>query len=317
MQETSPMNNRHARWHAAVRWTTAAAVCALIAGSAACGRSEPRPRTFASPEEAVAALTQAVKSGTLEELTAIFGPESQAIIDSSDPVTARRNREVFSIAAAERWHLEPRDESSRTLVIGYEDWPFPIPIVREGSAWRFDAAAGLEEILARRIGRNELAVIRICRTYVAAQRIYARTGHDGRRAGLYAAAFRSEPGKQNGLYWEAAPGRRRSPLGDLVATAAAEGRQVGGQPFHGYYFRILTAQGDAAPGGAYSYLRGGELSEGFALVAWPAHYGVTGIMTFIVNHDGIVRQQDLGAGTDNSARTMPAYDPGASWTTVQ
>ena len=300
-----------------MRWTTAAAAFTLIVVSAACSRTESSARTFASPEDAVAALAQAVKSGSLEELKTIFGPESQTIIDSSDPTTAQRNREVFAIAAAERWYLEPRDASSRTLVIGYEDWPFPIPIVKDGNVWRFDAAAGLEEILARRIGRNELAVIRICRTYVAAQRIYARTGHDGRRPGLYAAAFRSEPGRHNGLYWEASRGERRSPLGDLVATAAAEGRQVGGQPFHGYYFRILTAQGDAAPGGAHSYLRNGELSGGFALVAWPAHYGVTGIMTFIVNHDGIVREKDLGAGTDDGARTMAAYNPDASWVTVQ
>jgi hypothetical protein len=206
-------------------------------------------------------------------------------------------------------------------VVGNEEWPFPIPIVRENNAWRFDAAAGLEEILARRIGRNELAAIRVCRTYVLAQQLYARTGHDGRPAALYAAAFRSDPGKHNGLYWQAGPGEKRSPLGDLLAAAAEEGRSVptataAPAPFHGYYFKILTAQGASAPGGARSYLRDGALSGGFAMVAWPAQYDVTGVMTFIVNQDGIVRQKDLGAES-GAARTMTAYDPDPSWTPVR
>jgi hypothetical protein len=296
----------------------------VLASTAACRRAEaPTPhRTFASPEEAVAALAEAVERGKLEEVSNIFGPGSQALIDSSDPETARRNRAVFAVAYAERWRLESPDAATRTLVIGNEEWPFPIPIAREGERWRFDTEAGVEEILARRIGRNELSVIRICRTYVAAQRLYAQRGHDGRSAGLYAAAFRSEPGKHNGLYWPAARGERRSPLGDLVAAAAAEGRAVGGDgaqpaPFHGYYFRILTAQGPAAPGGARDYLQGGELSGGFALIAWPAHYDVTGVMTFVVNQDGLVHEKDLGADTDAAARAMTAYDPDATWSVVR
>lgn len=305
------------------RWAAAVLACALIA-MGACGRKESVPPrvTFASPEEAVAALTQAVKDGNLDRVAQIFGPGSQALIDSSDPETGRRNQQTFNAAIAERWRLESPNPPTRTLVIGNEEWPFPIPIVRDGGAWRFDAEAGLEEILARRIGRNELAVIRICRTYVAAQQLYARTAHDGRRAGLYAAVFRSDPGRRNGLYWPTAAGVRRSPLGDLFAAAASEGHAMpdGGpqpSPFHGYYFRILTAQGAAAPGGKRSYLVDGELSRGFALVAWPAQYDVTGVMTFIVNQNNVVHEKDLGQATDAAARAMIEYDPDPSWTVVQ
>jgi hypothetical protein len=209
------------------------------------------------------------------------------------------------------------------LVVGNENWPFPIPLVKDASGWRFDSPAGKEEVLARRIGRNELAVLRICRTYVAAQRLYAERGHDGLSAGIYARMFKSDPGRQNGLYWPSGHGEKRSPLGDLVAQAAAEGRQVGkdaaGQssPFHGYYFRILTAQGPDAPGGAQDYMVDGKMSRGFALVAWPATYDVTGVMTFLVNQEGTVREKDLGTGTDAAARTMPAFNPDASWTAAQ
>jgi hypothetical protein len=306
------------------RWSAVAITGLLAVTVLGCGRKETTPaeRTFASPEDAVAALTQAVKSGTVEELAAIFGPASQTIIDSSDPALGRRNRAIFSVAAAERWQLDAPDATTRTLVIGNEAWPFPIPIVKRGDSWRFDAAAGLDEILARRIGRNELSAIRICRSYVTAQQIYARTGHDGRRAGLYASTFRSSPGRHNGLYWAAGPGEKRSPLGDLLATAAADHHRTAGEgapaaPFHGYYFRILDAQGDAAPGAARSYRQGDELSGGFALVAWPAQYDVTGIMTFIVNHDGIVREQDLGSGTDTAARAMTAFNPDTGWSVAR
>jgi hypothetical protein len=295
----------------------------LLALTFGCGE-EPSAKytTFASPEEAVGALAKAVKDGKLDQVSAMFGPESKVLIDTSDAVRAQQNRETFSVAVAETWRLDSPNPNTRTLVIGNEQWPFPIPIVKDGDRWRFDTAAGLEEVLARRVGQNELAVIGICRAYVAAQQIYARTGHDGRPPGLYAVAFRSDDGKQNGLYWDAGHGEKRSPLGDLVAAAAAEGRTVGGSgsepaPFHGYYFRILTAQGDAAPGGAKSYLKNGELSDGFALVAWPSQYDVTGVMTFIINQDGVVREKDLGHGTEAAARAMTAYNPDSSWTVVQ
>jgi hypothetical protein len=269
----------------------------------------------------VRALTDAVKTGKVDEVVAIFGPEGKELIDSSDPATARQNREVFTVAAAEKSQLVDQGTDGKVLVIGNEEWPFPVPLVKDASGWRFDTAAGKEEVLDRRIGRNELAVIRACRTYVVAQRIYARRGRDGKPAGIYARTFRSDPGRQNGLYWPAVRGQPRSPLGDLVAQAAQEGRspspgREGPSPFHGYYFKILTGQGAAAPGGAKDYLANGEMSGGFALVAWPAQYGATGIMTFLVNQDGHLREKDLGPETDAAARAMSLYNPDESWAAV-
>jgi hypothetical protein len=308
----------------AARAGVALASCVLLVALAACRAAEigPRHRTFATPEEAVRVLTETVKKGNLDEVISLFGPDGQALVDSSDPVTARRNREIFTLAMAEKWRLEEQDATRKILVIGHEEWPFPIPIVKEGNAWRFDTAAGKEEVLARRIGRNELAVMRACRAYVIAQRLYAARGHDGKPAGLYARAFHSEAGRQNGLYWPARRGEKRSPLGDLLAAAADEAaarRAAAGepQPFHGYYFKILTAQGAAAPGGAKDYVVKDELSGGFALVAWPAQYDVTGVMTFVVNQDGVVWEKDLGPATGASARAITRYDPDPSWTATQ
>jgi hypothetical protein len=279
-------------------------------------------RTFPTPEDAVNALIETVKAGSLESLLEIFGPGGKELIDSSEPAIARQNQQVFAVAVREKWHLEDAAPDRKTLVIGNEDWPFPVPLVKAGNGWRFDTAAGKEEVLARRIGRNELAAIDATRAYVTAQRRYAEAGHDGKPAGLHAAKFQSDPGKENGLYWPTTRGQKRSPLGDVVAQAAAEGRPVTGtatqpSPFHGYYFKILTAQGSAAQGGAKSYVVKGDMSGGFALVAWPAQYDATGIMTFIVNQDGVVREKDLGPGTDAAARKMTAYNPDSSWRVTQ
>jgi hypothetical protein len=193
-----------------------------------------------------------------------------------------------------------------------------VPLVKDGTAWRFDTEAGIEEVISRRIGRNELAVMRICRTYVEAQRTYAKEGHDGKPAGLYARSIASNPGRHDGLYWPARPGETRSPLGDLLTMAEERAEAANKQPtpFHGYFFRILTAQGPAAVGGAQDYLVNGEMSGGFALVAWPAHYDVTGVMTFIVNRDGVVFEKDLGPGGDAAARSMTTFDPDGSWRAV-
>ena len=298
--------------------TLAAAVVVLPS----CRRApEAAYRTFNSPEDAVKALSAAVTREKVDELLQIFGPEGKELIDASDPASARRGREVFTAAATERWKLVDRQGGGKTLVIGNEEWPFPVPLVQDAQGWHFDAAAGKEEVITRRIGRNELAVIDTCQTYVAAQRRYASLAHDGRKPGLYAASFRSDPGKQNGLYWEARRGEPRSPLGDLLAEAANPERLKSDAakppPFHGYYFKILTGQGASARGGAKSYLVNGEMSGGFALVAWPAQYDSTGIMTFIVNEDGIVREKDLGPESDAAARGMTAFDPDASWTTAR
>jgi hypothetical protein len=277
--------------------------------------------SFPTAEDAVRALIAAVKAGNIEEVRKLFGPESEELI-AADQAASRRNMDVFSVATSEGWHLVERDERTRTLVVGNEQWPFPVPLVRDGSGWRFDGAAGREEVVARRIGRNELAVIRICRTYVAAQRRYAQTGHDGQVAGLFATKFTSDPGRQNGLYWPAGRGETRSPLGDLVAQAAQEGTALDtprGEPapFHGYYFKILTAQGPSAAGGPRDYIVMGGMSRGFALVAWPARHDVSGIMTFIVNHDGVIYEKDLGAETAAVASRMTLFEPDPTWERVK
>ncbi len=297
--------------------TVAIAACIMAAPIDTRMKAQAGQQTFGSPEEAVAALAAAAKASSVDQLLALFGPDGQDLVSSSDPATARSNREVFVVAFAEGWHLEDAGTNRKTLVIGNEAWPFPVPIVKVGSRWQFDAAAGKDEVLARRIGRNELQVIAVCRTYVAAQRRYARDGHDGKPAGVYAQMFRSDPGKHNGLYWPEVKGELKSPLGDLVSQAAEEGRPMGKpSPFYGYYFKILTGQGKHAAGGAKSYVTNGDMSRGFALVAWPAQYDATGVMTFVVNQDGRLRQKDLGPKTDETARAITVYNPDASWVEV-
>jgi hypothetical protein len=274
-------------------------------------------RAFATAEEAVRALTTAAKAGNTSEILAIFGPEANDIVSSLDPIDARRNREIFVAAVAEEWKLADQGEGSKELSIGYEQWPFPVPLVKNEKGWVFDTAAGKDEVLARQIGRNELATIEVCKTYVNAQQEYSAQAHDGKPAGLFAQKFASDPGLQNGLYWQAKTGERRSPLGELVAQASQEGRGVGTTdtlaPFHGYLFRILTGQGSAASGGATNYLVNGEMSGGFALVAWPAAYDSTGIMTFVVSQEGIIYQKDLGNETSNLVKSLTLYDPDKTW----
>jgi Protein of unknown function (DUF2950) len=305
----------------AVALACAFALTGIPALSSRAAAQAAQHRTFGSPEDAVKALVETVRAGNLDQLLAFFGQDGKDLIASSDPATARQNRQVFTVAVGEQWHLEDAGPGRKTLVIGNEDWPFPVPLVKDGETWRFDTAAGKEEVLARRIGRNELEAIDICRTYAAAQRQYALTGHDGKPAGLYAAVFRSDAGKQNGLYWPADKGAKRSPLGDLVAQAASEGRSLGQnqapEPFHGYLFKILTAQGAKVAGGAKSYVAGGHLSGGFALVAWPAQYDASGVMTFVINQSGVVWQKDLGPETAKTVAAMKAYDPDSTWNEVR
>jgi hypothetical protein len=303
---------------------TAASIAgmALVAASCAAPPPPPAQRTFPTPDAAVRTLIDLVKAGKLDDLMPLFGPDGKEVAASSDPVTGRRNREVFIVAATEGWELVEHGADKRVLVIGNEKWPFPVPLTRDRDGWRFDTAAGKEEIIARRIGRNELAVIQLCHTYVTAQRVYAQRAHDGKRTGLYAQMMRSDPGRQNGLYWPVKQGERRSPLGDLVAAAAAEGHALdeGGKPpssFNGYFFKILTAQGPNASGGARNYIVKGEMSGGFALVAWPAEYDVTGVMTFVVNQDGVVHESDRGPDADGPKTPIALYDPDPSWTPVR
>lgn len=298
------------------------AALAILLWSGAPAAQAPQQRTFSSPEDAVRTLVDTVKKSDVDGLLAIFGPDGKDLLSSSDPATARMNRQVFAVAAAEQWRLTDEGANRKVLVVGNEDWAFPVPLVKQANGWHFDTAAGKEEVIARRIGRNELAAIDTVRAYVTAQTRYAAQAHDGNQPGVYAAKFMSDPGKENGLYWPAARGQKRSPLGELVAQAAEEGRAIGGDrsqpsPFHGYYFKILTEQGAGAPGGARPFVVNGQMSRGFALVAWPAEYDVTGVMTFIVNQDGTIREKDLGPGTAAAVGKMRGYNPDASWRQVQ
>ena len=302
--------------------TRFARLCGLLligATMAGCARAaapkEATGNAFETPEAAVHALLDAAGKSDVNQVIAIFGPEGKDLIDSSEPDLARRNREVFVTAMGEGWHLEDQGKA-KVLVLGNESWPFPVPLVKDAAGWRFDTAAGKEEVLARRIGRNELAVIRICRTYVAAQHMYASNAHDKNPKGVYAAAFRSDPGLQNGLYWPAKAGQPRSPIGDLMPEAESRGSDSNSArtPFHGYYFRILTGQGASADGGAKDYVVNGRMTGGFALVAWPAHYDETGVTTFVINQDGVVYEKDLGPETEATVQKMRVYDPDASWT---
>src|SRR4051794_13809928 len=215
-------------------------------------------RTFSTPDAAVTALMDALKAGSVEQVIAVLGPDSADLIVDPGSEASRRNREVFIAAASEGWRLADQGANQRTLIVGNEAWPFPVPVVQVHGGWQFDTAAGRAEVLARRIGRNELAAINVCRTFVAAQQQYASEGHDGKPAGRYAMTLRSDTGRQNGLYWPVARGGKRGPLGDLVAAAAPAGHALDPTrpplPFHGYYFKILTAAGPNAPGGAKSYV---------------------------------------------------------------
>jgi len=294
---------------------------AIAAGVAfaSCARA-PEPGSFATPEDAVRALIEVVKAGDLESLVKFFGNDARDLVSGADPETGRQNQQVFLVATAERWRLEDRAADSKELVVGNEDWPFPIPLVKKNDWWRFDVEAGHEEVLARRIGRNELKAIEMCLGYVTAQGRYAQKPHDGKAPGLYAQHFSSEPGRQDGLYWPATHGQLRSPLGELMAAASAEGPDIGARrqpaPFHGYYYRILTAQGAAAAGGAKDYMTKAGLSGGFALIAWPSQYDSSGIMTFIVNADRVVHERDLGPETPTAVAAITRYDPDTSWQPV-
>ena len=285
----------------------------------ACNRP-PAQATFATPDEAAAALLQAFKTEDLEKIQAIFGREGMEAAASGDPVSDRHDREVIALAMEQSWRWAPHGEDGKELIIGDEQWPFPVPLVKAGNGWQFDSEEGKEEVLARRIGRNELGTIDVCRAYVGMQREYASQQHDGKPAGLFAQRLRSSPGRQDGLYWQAKRGERRSPLGDLVAEAETEGydqNKPESSPFRGYRFRIITAQGPAAPGGKKSYVVNGDMPGGFALLAYPAKYAFSGVMTFVVSQDGVVYQKDLGKDTATQAPRLAEYNPDESWTAVR
>jgi hypothetical protein len=295
-------------------------VLGLIAGP---GRAQT-PKTqlsYPSPEAAVAALVAAVQAQVPLQLYAVLGPGSEKVVSSGDPYADAEGAKRFLAAYAVHHAIEPAGSGRMMLEIGNDDWEFPIPIVEADGRWHFDAAAGAQELLDRRIGRNEISAIRTLLACVDAEYAYfamtAKQGH-----GEFAERLVSQPGKRDGLYWPAASDEAESPLGPLVATAEAEGYPgdlVAGKlvPYQGYYFRILRARGPNSPGGAKNFVENGHMTGGFAFVAWPASYGASGIMTFLVGEDGVVFQKDLGPDTASIAGRMSVFDPDLSWTRVQ
>jgi len=274
-------------------------------------------QSFKTPEEAVDALVTASKSSDRKGVLTVLGPAALELVSSGDEVAdaAARKRVLEAYDAKHQVVMEGADKA--VLMIGTQEWPFPIPIVRKGDAWQFDTAAGRDEILFRRVGRNELSAIQASLAYVDAQDEYAEKGIAG--SGVYAQRIVSTPGKKDGLYWPVQAGEGDSPLGDLAASAAAEGYRAGQQrmPYHGYYYKILTRQGSSAPGGEIDYIVRGKMIGGYALVAYPAEYGNSGVMTFLVNHQGIVYEKDLGPNTARIASGMTSFNPDGTWQKVQ
>jgi hypothetical protein len=290
-----------------------------LAIAAGCAKNPEPDRSFKSPEDAVNAFVTTLKNGDVAALQAMLGPGGEELLNSGDAVQDASDRAAF-VAAYETSHsLIDDGVDRRTLVIGENDWPMPIPIVRSDGNWRFDGEAGVDEMIYRRVGANELGAIDVCRGFVDAQLEYASEGRDGDRPGIYALKLVSDEGLQNGLYWPTAEDEPPSPAGPFVAAAAGEGyRRVEGErtPYHGYYYRMLYAQGLNANGGARDYFKDGLLTEGFALVAWPADYGSSGVQTFMVNQDGVVFQKDLGEDTATAVESIQAFDPDSSWTAI-
>jgi hypothetical protein len=277
-------------------------------------------RKFATPEEAVVALGSATATGDTNALRAVLGPSAEDLVNP-DRIQAKTELKTFSSALEQTNHLIRVSDTFVVLELGDDLWPFPVPIVKKDGSWYFDSEVGKDELLNRRIGKNELSTLPVVRAYVDAQREYASMDRDGDEVLEYAQRLVSSPGKRDGLYWPPDSDADISPLGPLVAFAQVEGyspemREEDEQqrgPFHGYYFKILTRQGKNAPGGKYSYITNGNMIGGFAMVAWPADYRGTGVMTFIVNQQGRVYQKDLGANTAKVARKMKAYDPDPTW----
>jgi Protein of unknown function (DUF2950) len=295
---------------------------ALIIPLAACNKSDkPSIKTFASPDDAGNGLLEAAKSGDQNAVLAIFGPDSKELVSSGDAVQDKGILDAFVAAygVMHRWRNMP--DGAQILVVGADNFPFPIPLKKNPAGqWSFDTAAGKDEILARRIGRNELAVIDICGALADAQAEYFSQVHDGGSTKQYALKFISDTGKQNGLYWESPEGQPRSPLGPLAAFATDEGYSVKQDPqaaFHGYKFHMLKKQGSHAQGGAKDYVVDGKMVGGFAFVAYPAEYGNSGVMTFIINQDGVLFQKDLGKTTNETATALIEFDPGDGWSQVQ
>jgi len=276
-------------------------------------------QAFKTPDEAATALANAAKAGDMKALNTVLGPDGEDIVSSGDEVEDAATRQKFVAAYDAKHQIKMDGDNKATVIIGNDDFPLPIPVVRKDGMWKFDTAAGREEILFRRIGKNELDAIQSCLAYVDAQNEYAEKDRTGAGVKTYAQRIISQQGKKDGLYWPSAQGQEESPLGELVAQATKQGYRTDARrtPFHGYYFKILTKQGPAAPGGALDYTVRGKMIGGFGLVAYPAEYRNSGVKTFIVSHSAKVYEKDLGPNTAKLAEQMTAYDPDKTWQEVK
>jgi hypothetical protein len=318
-RQSSPSKRRGLLLAAALAWLPAAPILAAQNSAA------PQQARFATPEAAVEALAHAAVAKDQTELTAIFGPERAKLL-TGDPVEDQNDLNRFVANLNKSHQLRKVSDTRFTLLVGEDDWPSPIPIVKDGNQWRFDTRAGLEEILNRHIGEDELSAILTCRAYVLAQWEYYTEPNGTAQDGLavYAQKFSSTPGKHDGLYWETPPGAKPSPLGSLVGQARAEGYTAGQprpqgtprRPYHGYYFKILKRQGPHAPGGRFSYVINGNMISGYALIAYPDKWGGSGVMTFMVNQQGRLYEKNLGPKTAEIAAGIAEYDPDPSWKLV-
>jgi hypothetical protein len=297
--------------------TVSVAVAVLILPVSA---QEVKQKVFGTPEEAMKALVETLQAEDRNGALAVLGTEGEDIIDSGDKVQDKNAKDRFVKAYQERVDYVKEKEDRVSVILGNDNWPFPIPIVKKGDGWVFDTKEGREELLNRWIGRNELDTIRVCLGYVGAQREFASTDREQDGIIQYAQKFVSDKYRRNGLYWQPAEGEIPSPVGPFAAKAAAEGYRRAADrptPYHGYYYKILKGQGKNAPGGAFSYLINGHMVAGFALVAWPAGYGVSGVMTFIVNQNGTVYEKDLGPKTEGIVKAMTLYNPDRTWRRAQ
>ena len=296
------------------------ALVSMLGASSIALAAEAKQKIYATPEEAVKELIASMKSGDAKAMMAVLGQGSKDIVQSGDAVADRAGRERFVKSYEEANLLEKSGDSKVVLSTGKDNWPFPIPIVKDAAGWRFDAKQGREEILNRRIGRNELSAIQAAQAYVDAQREYYLSNPQRDKLSHYAQRIVSTPGKRDGLYFPTKAGERPSPLGPGFDRARAQGYEKGKDaagkpvPHHGYFYRILNRQGPDAPGGAYDYVAQGKMIGGFALVAWPASYGSSGVMTFTVNHEGVVYEKDLGPDTPTAVKKITRFNPDKSWT---
>ena len=310
--------------HRLIPSVTRLVIVGSMLASAGCARRETDDASqlsFSSPDSATAALVAALETHDVVTLRRLLGPESEGLLGTGDTASDRRDRDAFLTRYRERHQLVAGGPDDVILQVGEDQWPLPVPLLRRNGRWHFDGDAAAHELLARRIGGNELRTMDVMRGYVDAQQEYASVGHDGAPPGVYARVLRSDAGRQNGLYWQVAAGQPPSPAGPFLAAAAAEGNVAaaganGPAPYHGYVYRMLFSQGPAAEGGAREYVADGKLTGGFALLAYPADYRETGIQTFMVSADGLVWQRDLGDKTAEVAAAITTFNPDSSWTPI-